>query len=384
MLAHSRLTLVLVPLALAAGALGGCGGWKEESENWRGQIQATTTSFQQSLDRAALAIPGERYVRLLEGLRSPDPAERKRWEDFVATFMPAKMVPYTLSLWMSYDEKLLPAGRVMEIHLDRAQSHTAADVRAVLETQSYHPTTPISYKRAAQTMDSLRAVIEARMDAALRDLFGWPTFLNRVAHQEANQFWYAKQVVWEGQPIPETTVFRGCGWTGALPQDIAGSGGGHAAIAWAAREDGRLQEKVQKALSAWHDVGSAILLPFSGFETDIGKSISVSIPFNPLDSLQWAFVAIPADLIDAQRPSKDFWIEVVVHEAGGPEKVLDPRGRYKFEIDEFYEENHTAAVQGGKQVRFAVHNMTGAVPWGKDLIARIDGIAAEIAAAQKR
>ncbi len=294
--------VVIVSLAISS-----CDGLQSESKAWRKRVEQSVKELNDQMDKVALAVPGERYMRLLEAVRSKDPAEQERARDQVRRLFGVDFEqPYQVSIWW---EK--PANS--PLHLNYFLSHVAGEaaVRAQCDV-------------AWSPLDATRTVTPPADLEELRTIVG-----NRT--RDAIEALGAQETI----TVPD--VF-----------------GDTRARAKALERVSKQSERRQQAADQLRD---AILAAFSESK---GQLIAAkkTLPFNLLDGRTLLYVLVEeADL--ESLTDNNFRVSALLHAQGDSSAAYENRWDVSVTKANFYG-NHGAVPCGNprKSVRWAILNLT--------------------------
>lgn len=298
--------------------IGSCNKFQSESEAWRQRVEESVKEVNAQMDKVALAVPGERYLRLLEAVRSNDPAEQERARDQVRKLFGVDIEqPYQVSIWW---EKQADS----PLHLNYFLSHVAGEaaVRAQCDV-AWNPLDATNTVTTPANLEELRSIVGRQTRAAIETLG-------------------VQQIITippENISTPEDDFMRGMRQIGRKEAERL------------AREQ---EERRQKAADQLRD---AILAAFPepGTEQIASKRI---LPFNLLEGQTLLYVLVEED--DLKRmANNNFRVSALLHAKGDLSAVYEDRWAVSVTKENFYGD-HRAVPCGNprRNVRWAVLNLT--------------------------
>jgi len=168
-------------ILLSALTLGGCDVQqmvKEEIDKTRDeltkQIAETRKTFAQVSQDAIKAVPGERYLQLIDDLNSSDPAKKKEAQRFLLSLAHVDLsVPYRATVWFDH----IPANEHVTVAVFRAMTPDFAEIQARLapgggvHIQRYELNGPAA---AGRSLADAKEVLFQKINTAVDRLFGRP------------------------------------------------------------------------------------------------------------------------------------------------------------------------------------------------------------------
>jgi hypothetical protein len=302
---------VVVMMSLA---LGSCDGVQQESKAWRKRVEQSVNDLNAQMDKVALAVPGERYLRLLEAVRSKDPTEQARARDQVRRLFGVDFEqPYQVSIWW---EKPVSSS----LRLNYFLSHVAGE--AAVRAQCDVAWSPLDATRTVTPpadLEELRTIVGKQTRAAIETLG-----IQRVieAPKRDRRSLTEEEAIWEAVEAPKL-----------------------------AREQ---SERRQKAADQLRD---AILAAFSESKGQL-MAAKKTLPFNLLDGRTLLYVLVEeADL--EGLTDNNFRVSALLHAQGDSSAVYEDRWDVSVTKANFYG-NHRAIPCGNprKSVRWAILNLT--------------------------
>ncbi|RWE84207.1 MAG: hypothetical protein EOS63_03545 [Mesorhizobium sp.] len=175
-----KLLLGMAVLA-ATPAFGDCGvvgevvGICDLVEKTDGQLRELREALEKTANAAIRAIPGERYLQLVDDLNGPDSAKATAARAFLAKLAGAKEgATYQATSNAAYETVLGSDGMPVAFKLDmlRARSPTRETVAGFSQQNSINVLSIQSAGVVPKTMEQVRQAVKAKADAWVQSVFG--------------------------------------------------------------------------------------------------------------------------------------------------------------------------------------------------------------------
>lgn len=315
----------IFPMLVLAWTLAGCDVFKSESDKWREQVEASTKAMQVAVDTASKAIPGERYLRLLDAVHSGDPKQAAEAKRFIQSAFQMNLdQPYEVTVWFGVDDSEpftayafvgpAPSREVVQEELRRGRLNL---------TRWPNSLAPLA------SAEQIKGQIEEKIAKAVDTMAGtWSRTSERLSvpnqrHVLANSFLQTKLFCVTGD-----SNTMGCETTAMAPNND--------------------RAEVAKALS------EAFWLPYQNRRLPLPVT-SPRKPWSLLSANQVLFIVIPDEQFQRQ---KNLVVKAVVHEEGKPERILPGEQEYTFERVMFQNNPTVANENPPVTLRWAAHTMT--------------------------
>jgi hypothetical protein len=167
----------LVAILTTCLLLSGCGKitdlLRDESKAWRDdmnrQLEETRKMAKSAADTAIRAVPGERWLQIIDDLNGADEGRRAAAQSFLKDVARIDVgAKYEVSVWFEFDDKKSP----MRADLFRAGSQSPDEVATYLQTGSDNLTRFTTTNITQRTGQMVRAQIRTKIDEALKGLVG--------------------------------------------------------------------------------------------------------------------------------------------------------------------------------------------------------------------
>jgi hypothetical protein len=345
-------------------SMAGCGDARRESERWRASFDEAVTKLQKSVDSAALAIPGERYMRLIDTLNDPNASQedKDRARLFVNNLFNVEPdARYRLSLRFGFDET-----KSLAVSFFYGASNRPESVMSWCGGQGFFNPTPVNNTLRTPPTDAeideyindeLFAAING-LGASIKDIkyttvgggggFGGPQpaiVFQANAPGALDLVQDSSPLVQAGQPYLTVRTLGFDPWRGTQAERDA-------AIA-KAREVASQTERHRQAARRLRNALDAIY----GDLKRRPDGPALIRDYRPLVDDPYLFVVIPEEEIAAQ-PAEAFEASAIVYEASDTEGApLDNMWPVRISKERFYDFDAVPCGSGGHIVRFAVHSL---------------------------
>ncbi len=320
-------------IVLATLLLGGCASVKEfkhESREWRREVselrkslERTSKDIVEQADKAVLAIPGERYSRLVDDLHGDDPERKSRAQNFLKSLAGISLEDassYQASVWFAFDPQEGP----LRADVFRAASASPVHLMARFQSAALNVSNDV---RNSELRPLSRDEIDRLLGARLRTLFDTIYTFAEPSQMQLPGMWLAPQL---GLKQVRGTFRNRRDMEGALDAERT-----------------RMINAYKQLFWTIHDTDGP---------RAIGRELAV--PWNALDSNQWLFVVLLDE--DWKRLGGEIQVRALLHRTGNP--VERRELLYTFAQDEWnsIELVDDTGLRPPRKVRWAVHNMTNA------------------------
>jgi hypothetical protein len=261
----------------------------EESKQWRAVAETQT----QVLVRA---VPGERYLQLIDDLNSGDPAKVTRAQAFLKQlghFDPA--VNWEATIAFGFDEQ-------KPMHSDAFFAFSPSKTQIEYFVQNaLNPRSVTSSIELPQTATQLNQTIDSGVD----QLMGWLAGPGKI---EPSQSFGPSSILWWPESFTPTTVSA----TGPIAATLKKS---------AEDRQNAIRVKLKELLKAQYEKKS---IPAGG--------TAITLPWFPTDGKNFLFVAIPESDWNQHKGDANFKVAVLLHKEGDAtqsylktnEMIVDP------------------------------------------------------------
>jgi hypothetical protein len=301
-----------------------------ESAKWRdlAQVQA---------QGAIRAIPGERYLQIIDAVNGTDPVKQKEAQEFLKRLGHLDndaTIKWVGTATFSFD----PA---KELHANAfwGFSDSKAQVEYFMRNAFDAKQAVVSTGYRNQTMDELNAQIDSGVDTLLNQLQGAPTAQSMTTGQ----------VGMGGNPV----IVSYLAWDGSLTPSTP---------------FGPIltkQQVLDRAKAAKDEAAASLkqLLKaqYAKMEIPVG-STTLSIPWHPEEAKSLFFVLIPDEDWQNHKNDSHLSIQVTLHKEGDLHATFPGTGSFEVPLGEFEGPDSREPVpvrfSGGKKVRWAVVDPT--------------------------
>lgn len=272
-----------------------------ESKKWREQVDKSVAKLTEGIDKAAMSVPGERYLRLIDDANSPDPARRARAQQFAKEL-------FNIDLQHSYE---------------------------VTVAFGFAEPRPLRADVFRSKLDGAIAVHNHAAEKSLNQTAVRNTILPLPTEEQviASAIPKAKSFI---EQIPEYSKL------------VAPSGGGFGNL-----QRPEYERRLANASKTLTDFLSVAIKA----RQDVGKQDAIRMDWSVIDDRPLLFVIIPAD--DWSAHSKQLTVTAVVHRKGTPTETLAQQRVYSFDKAEFRETSIAVPGLPPQKIMYASHNMTG-------------------------
>lgn len=310
----------------------------EETRNeLKTQIEETRGMVKQVSDNAIRAVPGERWLQLIDDLNSEDDATRTRAQDFLRRVGKIDIDNnYEASIWFGK-----PANMELDVSVLRASDRGLAVVESAALNGPLNFVNVANSLHPALDMEARLKRVEEACTNGLKKLVGTPE-VQISSFSGENDAQVTENILWQG----------GLRTSGQFHTD------GHV---YNFNQGTLVNESNKVCGEAAGDIAKA-LIAFYEIDADPGEARLV-LPWNALDSQQFLFVIVRARHFEDTKPNLS--IKALVHRVG--DKSVTLHGTYvrSIELDQF----QRATVKDGnidRDVYWAAFNMAGYLPLSKE------------------
>jgi hypothetical protein len=329
-----KTVMLLIILVLCSTMLSGCDALDalkdlltNESGKWRelAQVQA---------QGAIRAVPGERYLELIDAVHGTDEKKKTEAQQFLLRLSQLDRDPNTVweaTVTFTFDEK----------NPLRADGFWGfSDSRAQVEyfvQNAFNPVKRASTGSRLQTMDELNSEIDTQVDGLLNTLQGEPA-ISQTLQAGNNVNFTATLTTWPSSLTPTVVNPYGFG---------AGTSNGSEAKANAkkTRDDAaRILKKLFKA-------------QYGSKEIPVGAT-TLAIEWHPTEAKNMFFVLIPESDWLAHKNDKEFAVEVVMHKQGDLSQTFQKTLPFSVGLEQFANREPVELKFAKGKVRWAVIDPT--------------------------
>jgi hypothetical protein len=265
---------ILLALALVGCDLFNIGGIIDESKQWRAVAETQT----QVLVRA---VPGERYLQLIDDLNSGDPKKVTRAQTFMKQlghFDPS--VNWEATIMFGFDEQ-------KPLHADAFFAFSPSKTQVDFFVQNtFNPKNVTNAIEIPQTANQLNSKIDDDVDQLLKKLTGDPS-LTLQSDMQGNP---PSRLTWPNSIIPESASYA-AGVTQKLNEAKA--------------RQGEVAGLLKALLKAQYERKS---IPAGG--------TVITLPWFPTDGKNFLFVGIPESDWNQHKDDPNFRVSVLLHKEG--------------------------------------------------------------------
>lgn len=354
---HYIEVLLVAALCFSAGCKNPVKDAVSEAAEIRKQIDASTKAFERTLDRVALAVPGERYLRLIDAAHSTDPGTRQAAQADIKRLFGVEDMERK---YVARVEFLSADGGI--IHADAFSGPIASSewVKESCLAAACNDRTVNIVKTRILSRDERQARLATTIESELGNLVGRET-LESGCNREPD-----KMIVLRDSGLIAGGMAMQCHWTGdtltswsyrAADTFEGGKDGANRSIAAARDKRRKFAEALAHSLL---DVQSELRLDPAG-------GAHLEVEWNLISPSQVLFVIIrEADFRAHYESWKEQYareerpIRARLHDAGDVSKLLNQRADYAFDPDEFRNNPVVELQNPRRRFVWAAHNMTGA------------------------
>ena len=335
---------------------------REEIEKFKADIREELELTRQAFDKAVQAVPGERYVRLLEACRSVEDDIREDCRKRVKALFGVDLeTDYEIVVNFGYADESKP------LHVDVFQGLTnvAREVQQVADNNHLNLTAVANTMRVA-TPESVRADVRQKLVEALEAEWGpVPAFPSYGSGSKFGAHGYLRALSADSLPEPyswgrasgrltESFPYLHYGWRLAhevpAPQYqlvMPRLPSGPAPFAKA-----RYQEKITQVAGL---LAQSLEAHYTDKAIPLGKRV---LPEKWVPARgPFLFVVISEE--DWQAHGGEITVTAQVHAEGKPDAPLDSPRAWKYELEQFRSHKTVTAKDEGHEVRWAVKNVGG-------------------------
>ena len=299
-----------------------------ESGKWRelAQIQA---------QGAIRAVPGERYLEIIDAVNGTDEVKKKEAQEFLLRLGHLDRDPNTdwnATVTFDFNEKV-------KLHADGfwAFSDSRAQVEYFVQN-AFNPPDIVSTGYRMQTMNELDSEIDVQVETLLSTLQGMPSNSSTFGPPTQNGAPGPTMITWPTSLTP--TVFND-----PLQSILTPGRNPPLEMAKATRD------------SAAKTLKSLFKAQYEKKEVPVG-STTLTIPWHPEEGKNLFFILIPdADWI-AHQGDKDLSVEVVLHKDSNLSDTFQKTSSFRVNLAQFREREPVKLRFGAGQVRWAVVDPT--------------------------
>jgi hypothetical protein len=108
---------------------------KQTEKDLNQQISETRKTFAEVSQGAIKAVPGERYLEIIDDLNGPDAEKKKRAQDFLKSLAHVDLsVEYEATIWFQN----IPPNERLEVWIFRAQTPDFGEIQVRLNSKNYN------------------------------------------------------------------------------------------------------------------------------------------------------------------------------------------------------------------------------------------------------
>ncbi|MCI5043273.1 MAG: hypothetical protein MRY72_01125 [Aquisalinus sp.] len=350
---------------------------RRESQEWREQVELEMEELRKVANAAIRAVPGERYLQIIDALHGPDPEKAEEARNFLRSL--GNLDPettYVASVWFGLESEL-------EIRADifRASSPSRIHVEQKIASRGLNLTQSIKNSlERPKSETEIRANIRRELKSALLSLSNQYSKINYPRNFADSQTALTIELSQSSPFLPPsinsgiiaingegTQLFRGRYDRNNISRNFD--------------IQKRRQADDIKFNNAVQHLENAILTISQNDFANLGRT-ELSIPWSAFDSKQFLFVVIPEkDWIEHKDKLR---IKALVHKVNEPKNGINLQRPYEFEVGDFDPELNEPIdhwIPGAGKLVWAVHEMTGDsrlfTPETLALIEEADSILAE-------
>jgi hypothetical protein len=339
---RTRLLLVL-SIVLCAGGLAGCENPLDyianvltgESSKWRdlAQVQA---------QGAIRAIPGERYLQIIDAVNGPDGPKKDEAKEFLRRL--GNLDNNAAIRWVGTATFSFDPAKELHANVFWGFSDSQAQVEYFMRNAYDAKQAVASTGYRNQTMDELNAQIDSGVDTLLSQLQGTPGQGSVVTGQTSLGLLITPYVTWDSSLMPGTQF---------------GGGFSTAADTEKKKQDVLARAKATKDAAA-ATMKSLLKTQYAKMEIPVG-STTLSVPWHPEEAKSLFFILIPDEDWQKHKNDHPLSIQVTLHKEGDIKATYPGTGSFEVPLAEFDGPDSREPVRvrfGGGKVRWAVVDPT--------------------------
>lgn len=340
----------------------------DESKAWRQTVNESIGQITETIEEFTVAIPGERYLRLLEKSRTGTPAEKEQArQDIIALFgVDPAQKEYKVTVSFKFERELpIQAALVMNLTGEKI------DLARAVQEHRINPKKVGSDIMPPLTNDQLRESIKQSIASGLNLMAGSPEWApldpTNITGNNINEF-----TVWPNSPLMPT--FK----TSGNIQDRT----------WRTERDSKIRALTTRRSDVAEAFTQGIWKLRAPLKSRTTGSPNISYDWSPMDGPN-AFVLIKQEdfeYIKNEYAAKSELNEPIaflsLHKDGNPAETVKNLGQIELTISNFLPENNIEIPGMGKFV-WTVRNLTGSRYINNQTVVSLDQLRENLARLQK-